>query len=125
MTNLLKALRDELAAALAPSDLAYPAHPAVPDAIEPPCLVIQPADDYLSDAQTFGEPYSVALDVFCFVPLQSNGQAADDLDAMVAHVATHLPGGWGLDKVGRPGPFAVGEHVFHALPITVSTYTHL
>lgn len=125
----LKAARELLAGdlteALGP-DAGLVVHATVPEALEPPCVVIQAAEGFLAPGDTFDGEWSAAYDVFVCVDLLSNAQAIEDLEDALEAVLTALAGtAWGIDTVGRPGPVHTAEWVAHAVTVTVSRFVTL
>lgn len=109
-------------------DLATSAVPCldhVPEAIEPPLIILQPADPYLdANATTFGE-FSLNLEAWLTVELIDNETAADELDTLLDHLLGHLPEPWGIDQVGQPGPIHTADWLAHGIRVTVSRYITL
>lgn len=119
--------RQELADAIKTADWACLAY--VPEAIEPACYFLQPADPYVSprqDDETFGlSEWSLSVVVYVMPELLSNEQVSVQLDDMVDHLLTSLPEGWGLDLVGKPGPFETSNWLSYGQPITLSRFITL
>lgn len=97
---------------------------AVPDVIDGPCLVIQPAQPYIDGIdRTYGRgDVRMRMDVFAFVELDDNTIAAQQLDDLIVQVLTDLPAGWGIDSIGQPGSFTNGDWLHHGIQITVSAH---
>lgn len=96
--------------------------PAVPDVIDPPCLVMQPGQPYLDNAEYLYGSYDLKLniEVYAFTTLEDNETAADTLDALVVQVIGALPQGWGIATIGQPQPYLNGDFVHHGIRIDVS-----
>lgn len=125
MTTLATA-RTELAAALAATGLRSTA--SVPDQIEPPILIVQGAEDYLSVSETtFDETdVQVTVDVFVLADYRSNAQAADKLDDMLAAVVPAILGsGWSLAGAGSPGPYMTADWVAFGLRLSCSRFVEI
>lgn len=119
----LKTTRAALAAQLE-AETGVTAHDHVPDSIEPPCLVIAPADGYVSGGQTFGEQL-VQLDVWVLVELGGDNEATtDNLDDLIETVVGSL-GEWIQTASGQPGPVETAEWQAHGLNLTVATQINL
>jgi hypothetical protein len=100
-------------------------HETVPDAITPPCVVIQAGDPYLAPGDVFGE-WAATFDLFLCVDLVSNAQAIEDLDPVLLAVLEALEDtAYGVDTVGRPGPVHTAEWMAHAITVTVSCFVTL
>lgn len=122
----LEAARADLAASLAGTGT--PAVDYVPEQVEPPVLVVSPAEDYIQvDGTTFAqEDYLVQVDVFLLVSYRSNAQAAADLDAMLTKVLPAIvDAGWHLAGTGAPGPYTAGDWVAHGIRLTVSRFVNI
>lgn len=123
MTNPITDATVALTTAL--NSVAYPAVPVVPEDILVPAIVAQAGEPYLDDDETtFGEK-ALHIDLWLLVELVTNEQASADLDAMLAHVLAYLPGTWGLDEVGRPGPVSTANWLAHGMRVSVSSYITL
>lgn len=128
----LQAAQADLAALLSGITLeeggqAVEAYPYVPEAITPPCLVQEPADNYVSsEGMTFGGEYLVSVDVFLLVDLQDNQAAFAELDTLLeAVLAAVSPSDWFVQAVSKPQPFHTTEWLAHGVRITLGTYTTL
>lgn len=101
-------------------------HASVPEDVEPPCLVLQPADPYLAKSDTYDRTeYEVALECWLIVRLDSNDQAATDLDQLLEDVATGLPSDWHLDRVDQPGPLHTADWLAHGQRLIITALTNL
>lgn len=123
MSDLLAA-RTALADALEGDE--WFTHKSPPESIDPPCLVVQPAENYLQaddDAQTFGGPtlYLVTVEVYAISDLASSEDAVDTLDVMQEHVVSHLPPGWWLQSTGQPDTLNNGDWQAYGNRLTVQT----
>ena len=98
----------------------------VPEALEPPCVVIQAADPFLLPGDTFAGEWAVHYDLILCLDLLSNAQATEDLeDHLPALLAAVEATEYGVDSVGRPGPVHTAEWVAHAITVTVSRFITL
>ena len=123
--STLTAQRVELAQVLTEAT-GHTCHDSVPEAPEPPCLVLQPADPYLTKTELYDRSeYEVALECWLIVRLDSNAQAADDLDSLLDAVASGLPDGWHLDRVDQPGPLHTADWLAHGQRLILTALTHL
>ncbi len=128
MTGKLKAARQALADDLATAleDTPLTVHGTVPEALEPPCVIVQAADPFLVPGETFAGDWQASYDLFLVVDLLSNAQAIEDLeDVLVPLLAALEATEYGVDAVGRPGPINTAEWVAHALTVTVSRFVTL
>lgn len=122
----LTAARAELADALAATGYASTAY--VPDQVEPPLLVVVPAENYVSfDGTTFDVTDAlVSVDVFVLAAYRSNEQAAADLDDMLTVVLPALQASeWDLAGAGPPGPYTAGDWVCHGIRLTVTRFVEI
>lgn len=123
MSDLLAA-RTALAAALVGDE--WETHKSPPDDLVPPCLVVQPAENYLQvddDAATFGGPtlYLVTVEVYAISDLASGEEAIDTLDRMQEFVVASLPSGWWLESTGQPDVLNNGDWQAYGNRLTVQT----
>lgn len=108
-----------------------PAFPYVPEDIIPPAIVLQPAEEFLGDIETYGGSRPLSVEAYLVVELANgNENAAQELDELLGHVLDSLPvvagGEWGLDSMRAPGPIHVGDlWAAHALPVTLSRFITL
>ncbi len=131
----MSSLRDaavELAAALESEDAGerlgkLPAYSYPPVDITLPCIVLEPADDYIGgeEDRTLGGEFSIAQDVYLLLEFNDPDQATTDLDALLEHFLTNLPAGWGIDSMRKPGPLHTADWLAYGLPITVSRFINL
>lgn len=103
----------------------------VPEELQPPVLVIQPAEPFLTedpDATYAGEVLAT-YDVLALVDLgeeQDNEAAANQLDALLTAVLEVVRAGdWWLLSVSQPQPFATTDWVHHGCRATIRTRTTL
>lgn len=101
-------------------------HRTVPEALTPPCIVIQPAESFVVDDdpdRTFGEPYAISFDVILLVPLDGendNEQASDQLDALLDGLLDTLRlSDWWIHGMGQPGPLQTTDWIEHGQRVTV------
>lgn len=137
----LAAARDSLAALLAgititaPQGDPDPSSPVsvltyVPEAIQPPVVVLQPAEDYVTsgeeDATFAPTEYVVTEEVWLLVDLVDNQAAARELDEILESVLLAItPSVWWVKSIGQPGPVHTSEWLSHGLLLQVSTFTTL
>jgi hypothetical protein len=107
-------------------------HPTVPEQPIPPCVIIQPADPFLTlddDDATFVDPYVIGFDVLLLVPLDSehdNEQASVALDALLDELSdTVRPSAWWIDSMGQPGALLTQDWIEHGQRVTVQTRIQL
>lgn len=90
----------------------YQVHDHVPDSMEPPCLVIEPAEPYIEQREhvTFaeikaGEVWDINLNVWIFLDYtEANEEATNAADNALLQVVQHLrAGGWEFTGAGKPG----------------------
>lgn len=113
----LAAARTALAAELGALDY-------VPEVIDPPCVVIEPGDPYLTydGVQNFGrDTFVAALSVYVLVPADDNEAMARALDSgLLAAINAIEEAGWVLTRVGRPDTFTTAEWQAYGVQITVN-----
>ncbi len=123
----LAALRADLAHAIDSPE--WDTHRFVPDVIEPPCVIVQPGDPYLTPVDsetTYAGPteHEVTVQLWALSPLDGGEDAIDAIDAMTEYVLARIPEGWWLDEsgVGQPDAARIGDALFYGLAITCHTY---
>lgn len=96
--------------------------------LEPPCLVIEAADPYLTPGDTYDlTEWRAALNIWVLVPL------TDEYDVNVhAHnaaleqvISKLRAGAWGIDAIGRPGDKTAGEWLAWGSAVQVSSFTNI
>lgn len=99
----------------------------VPEVLPLPCVVLEPADPYLTKTETFGDDYDVRVSAWVLVELVGNEQANEDLDALLATVLPVVrAAGWDLEGVSRPGPYTIAEtYLAHGTTLTLASTTTL
>lgn len=96
-------------------------YPFVPEAIQAPAVVVQPADPYLSDeGQPFGF-YLVRFTVSLVAEVATNQVVTEALDQMVYQTVVALADSWAIDQVGEPYAFRANENMHLAADITISS----
>lgn len=128
MRQTIAQLRDELTFLVGTIPNAV-VHRTVPEEIDPPAYVLQPADPFVFEdtERTFAEPFVVGFDVLLLVELgeqQDNAGASDQLDAMLDGLLDALrsddnAGGWWLDSMGQPGALLTTDWITHGQRVTV------
>lgn len=114
-----------LVAARAALATAVGALPYVPAVIDPPCVVVQPSEPYLTyeGAENFKfDTFITTMTVFVLVPEDDNEAMARDLDAQIVTVLDQIEeAGWVPTTVGMPDTFATADWNAYGVPITVKT----
>lgn len=128
---MILTVRDELRTALEEALTAAEITEAVvldhvPEEIAPPALILEPAEDYLSGAETFADEYDLNLELYVLVDLVGNQQAAEDLDQLLGVVLALLRGSrWGIKRMSAPAPFHTTQWLAHGCRLSLSTETTL
>jgi len=106
--------------------------PVVPEEVQPPCVVLQPADPFVVDDDpdaTFAEPYAIRFELLILVQLDtetSNAAATAELDGLLGQLLDQLAGSaWSLVSMGAPGPMLTTDWISHGQRVTVKRNTHL
>lgn len=129
---MIAELRDELTFLVGTIPNAV-VHPHVPEQIDPPTYVLQPADPFVfeapagPDGSTFAEPFVVGFEIILLVELsetQDNAAAGEQLDKMLDQLLEALrgpenAGGWWLDSMGQPGALLTTDWITHGQRVTV------
>lgn len=97
----------------------------VPEEIVAPAVVVTPAEDYLTESDSFapGE-YVMALEVHVLVDLVDNEAAAEELDQLLAGVLARI-GLWSLNHTSKPQPVHTSSWLLHGVRLDLSTETTL
>lgn len=105
---MIAALRATLAADLEAAGVTV--HPAYPDRLSPPCLVVSPpaSGQYVTSGPNFGATYTVHADVVALVAKGTPSLSLADLDDLVEAILTNTVD-WSLDGVDAPAVVAVGS----------------
>ena len=117
--NVITAARNDLADALA-SVTDGQVYTFVPPQLDPPCLVIEPADNWISQGDTFAS-VALALHVYVLVPINENDVATTDLDDALEATVRDLPADWTLTAASAPQVFEAGEWAAYGTRLTVET----
>lgn len=117
----------ELVAQLQPTG--YTVYDHVPShQLEPPCLVIEPREPFLTPGDTYDMTEWMAnLTVWVLVPL------LDEYDANTYAFQTALEqvlsklsrSSWGIDAIGRPSDKTAGEWLAWGAGVQVSSFTNI
>lgn len=99
----------------------------VPEAVEPPVVIIQPAEDWLLSAEedaTFNpDEYVASVEVWAVVELVDNQSAARELRDLLASLVSRVgPSSWWIKSVGQPGPIHTSEWMNHGVRIVLARY---
>lgn len=106
---------------------AVPVLTYVPEAVQPPVVVLQPAEEWLAtgdEAATFAqEEYVVTEEVWALVELVDNQAAARELRELLESIVAAVgPSAWWIVSIGQPGPLHTSEWMNHGVRVTVARY---
>lgn len=122
----LATVRADLATALGVTG--YTSHGHVPEQVEPPCLIVQPGDPYLSTDETTYDTteWQLSVELYVLSAYQANEQAADDLDAMLAQVLPAvLAAGWSIASSGAPGPYNTTDWIAYGVRLNCARFVSI
>lgn len=95
----------------------------VPEVIDPPCVVIEPGEPYLTyeGAKSFAwEEFIATLDVYVLLPADDNEAMARDLDArLLAAINSIEDAEWSVFQISKPDTFATADWSAYGVKITV------
>lgn len=101
--------------------LGAPGH--VPEVIDPPCVVVEPGEPYITHAREFAwREYVANVHVYVLVPVEAETQS-DDLDAALLDTLDKIEAaGWGIegDGIGKPGLFFTSDWTAYGVRIAAS-----
>lgn len=90
----------------------------VPAKVQPPLVIIEADDPYVTEGETFGDVLVMNLQVHVIARSGSNSRETYDLDRMLEKL---LPcfGDWGIE-VGQPESLAIQQNVYFGCSIKTS-----
>lgn len=96
-------------------------HPNIPDRIVPDCVVMTPADPWITDAG-YGRA-RVRLEVFILLGKGTNAAQVDRMEALTVSVLSTVVGDtdWGVEEVTAPHTAEIGGLNLLATRLTVAT----
>lgn len=114
--------RTHLAQVLAPLGTV---HEYLPERINPACVILTPADPYITSGQTFGTA-TVHFEVTYVARVRTAAAVAPDLDQAVDQLVTALiGGGYTVTQVGAPFVLNANNAQFPAVTVTAHNPTDL
>lgn len=115
LAELLDQLGDEL-----------PVHRTVPEEVLAPCVIVQPAEDFISEAPddtTYAGELLLSWELLILVELSEthdNQQASDQLDGLLGELLVLLDGSsWWLVSTGQPETLFTTSWAEHGVRATV------
>ena len=115
----LAAIRQELAQALDTPEA--PALHYLAETINPPAIVLVPAEDYVTPGDVFGS-WELAYTILLIAEGASTEEAADNLDNMIDQALTNLAD-WTIKGVAQPHTVTInGNPGYLASAISVTTH---
>lgn len=97
-------------------------HPAVPNTMSPPCIVLRPAEQWVASGDTYGE-WRVALVLTVYVKRVDWPLVVESIEDALPDVLTGLGEDWGVESIGEPYIAEVGDTSTPAVDITVFAFT--
>lgn len=116
MTSTLAQARRHLEAATKAPD-------HVPSIIDPPCVVIEPADPYLTQHPTYAyNEYDVSMTAYVLIGSDDNDVMARDLDTRLLAAMADIDGTdeWSVTRVGKPGVYIATDWQAYGIALTVT-----
>lgn len=117
--TIISTARNALKAALADTTEGI-VYTYVPPKLDPPAVVIEAADDWITQGDTFGS-VALSLHVYVLVRLDENDVNTTDLDNAAEAVVSALPQEWTLTAASAPQVFESGEWAAYGTRLTVET----
>lgn len=96
----------------------------LPPQIHPPVVLIEPADPYLQDAETFGG-FIVTFDLYVITRRGTGQTQTQELDELLVKTVEAVSDGWDLAEVGRPYSLQVASTRYLTATVTVQTEIRL
>lgn len=125
LAERLPALRDDLVAALQAAGLTVYGY--LPSRVQPPVVIVEPADPYLTDELDYlpSGSWQVAYDLHLIVESAIEPETRSrDLDELIGQALDALDlSDWGAATVARPYLLDVAGERFPATVVTVTTTT--
>lgn len=124
--SAIQAVRRALAGSL--RDAGFRVYDHVPESLSPPCVVLQAADPYVTQGETFGDDWEINLAVFAMVKSGSNERQFNDLDDMLSKLLPHFEGDTGEPwsvEVSAPISWTVNNNDFLGCRIAASNHFQL
>lgn len=100
----------------------------VPEKLVPPAYVLEPAEDYVAETDTFDKAEMRAnVGVFVLVGNRlTSSKAVAELDRMLEDALNVLdPAVWSLVRVGRPDLFTTADWALYGVRLGLTTTFHL
>jgi hypothetical protein len=114
--------REYLAGVLAPLGTA---HEYLPERLNPPCLILTPADPYVTSGKTFGTA-TVHFDITFVAKVAPAATTAPVLDKTLdGLVAALLAAGYSVEEIGAPFVLNANNAQYPAVTVTASNPTDL
>jgi hypothetical protein len=108
--------------------LPWPVHEHVPEEPAPPCAILQPSENFVSedDDATYAGEVLVTYDVILLVLLDEehdNADAGDQMDQLLTAVLDRVreTDDWWLLSIGQPQPMLTTEWAHHGVRVTIQT----
>lgn len=100
------------------------AHVVVPPKVVPPCVVIEPANPYVTEDETFSKAgFKTHLDLFVMVPNATVQTMTDNLDDLIEEVVNQL-GEWQVGGISLV-LYEQGESRWFAARVPITKYFNL
>jgi hypothetical protein len=117
--STIKALRDDLAAALSGS---FSVYNSIPEVITPPCVVLL-ADNPMLEPNYIGSTVrlTVRLKAVVFTGLLDNESAQDNIEQALIEIYETIPSNWIIGSASRPSPTTVGISEYLAAELDLAT----
>jgi len=100
----------------------------VPEKVVPPAYVLEPAESYVAESDTF-DPAEMRANVGVFVLVGNrltSSKAVAELDRMLEDALVVLdPAVWTLAGVGRPDLFSTADWSLYGVRLSLTTTFHL
>lgn len=106
--NTLKSARQEIKLLLGGVDAQV--YESIPERPAPPCVVIEPASQYMGQGQTF-DNFNVGFNLVLLVGKGSNDMETDSLDQLICDCIDAVDT-WFVDSVDQPSQFEINGSEF-------------
>lgn len=114
-------MRRELADDLA-STTGLTVYPNVPNRMSPPCIVLRPAEQWVTSGDTFGA-WLVSYVLTLYVKYQDYDRVTSSIEDALPDVLDALGDDWGVNGIGEPYVAEIADMSVPAVELTVARFT--
>lgn len=98
-------------------------HPSVPNVMSPPCMVLRPAEDWVtSEGVAYGE-WLVSYVLTLYVTYQDYDLVTESIEDALPLVLEALGDDWGVNSIAEPYVAEIGETNIPAVDLTIARFS--